>query len=47
MRIWALGGCGQEGKPAVRDLIEQDDIVEVVVADLNADCARIRWYTWT
>lgn len=36
MRVLALGGCGQEGKNAVQDLLERSpDVTEIVIADLN------------
>lgn len=36
MRVLALGGCGQEGKNAVQDLLERSpDVTEIIIADLN------------
>ncbi|MGI4744687.1 MAG: saccharopine dehydrogenase family protein [Janthinobacterium lividum] len=39
MRILALGGCGQEGKKAVGEMVKLPDLTELVIADLNGEKA--------
>ncbi len=39
MKILALGGCGQEGKTTVRDLIQQEQIDQVIIGDINIAAA--------
>jgi len=35
MKILALGGCGQEGKTAVIDMINSEQVEKVVIGDIN------------
>lgn len=35
MKILALGGCGQEGKTAVRDMIQSEKVELVIIGDIN------------
>ena len=36
MKIIVIGGCGAMGRAMVRDLLEQPDVSEIVVADIDA-----------
>jgi len=40
MKVLALGGCGQEGKTTVRDLVKSEDVSSVVIADIDIDSAN-------
>lgn len=40
MRIIALGGAGDMGSRAVRDLVKQDDVTEIMIADYEEDRAN-------
>jgi lysine 6-dehydrogenase len=40
MRVLLLGGSGIVGRAAIKDLVAQDDVSEVVVADLNTGKAK-------
>ncbi|MFX4311233.1 hypothetical protein F8O53_04625 [Enterobacter sp. 63] len=35
MKILALGGCGQEGKTAVTDMIRSDKVEQVIIGDID------------
>ena len=39
MKVLALGGCGQEGKTTVRDLIKSEDVSHIVIGDINLENA--------
>lgn len=39
MRVIALGGAGDMGSRAVRDLAEQEDVEEIMIADYNREAA--------
>jgi lysine 6-dehydrogenase len=39
MKVLALGGCGQEGKTTVKDLVKSEDVSSVVIADINIESA--------
>lgn len=34
-KVVILGGAGQVGEAALRDLIETSDVAEIVIADIN------------
>src|SRR5512147_2565900 len=36
MRIMVIGGCGAMGRAMVKDLLEQPDVAEIVVADIDS-----------
>jgi lysine 6-dehydrogenase len=36
MRIMVIGGCGAMGRAMVRDLLEQPDVMQIVVADIDS-----------
>jgi len=36
MKVTVLGGCGAMGKAMVRELIDQGDVSEIIVADIDA-----------
>jgi lysine 6-dehydrogenase len=40
MRVIVLGGCGEMGSEATRDLVQTSEFEEIVVADLNLEKAR-------
>ncbi len=40
MKILALGGCGQEGKTTVKDLIAQENVEQIIIGDINIDAAN-------
>jgi saccharopine dehydrogenase (NAD+, L-lysine-forming) len=40
MKILALGGCGQQGRLAVKTLIEEADVKKVIIADINIEAAK-------
>lgn len=40
MKVVVLGGAGDMGSEAVRDLVKNEDIKEVIVADINLERAR-------
>ena len=40
MRVIVLGGCGEMGSEATRDLARTSEFEEIVVADLNLEKAR-------
>ena len=40
MRIIALGGAGDMGSHAVRDLARRDEVEELMIADYNGEAAR-------
>jgi len=39
MKVLALGGCGQEGKTTVRDLIKSEEVSRLVIGDINLENA--------
>ena len=39
MKVLALGGCGQEGKTTVRDLIKSEEVSHLVIGDINIENA--------
>jgi saccharopine dehydrogenase (NAD+, L-lysine-forming) len=39
MNVLALGGCGQEGKTTVKDLLKSEDVSSVVIADIKIENA--------
>ena len=40
MKVLALGGCGQEGKTTVKDLIKSEEVSSVVIGDINMEGAN-------
>lgn len=40
MKVLALGGCGQEGKTTVKDLIKSEKVSKVVIADIDIERAN-------
>jgi saccharopine dehydrogenase-like NADP-dependent oxidoreductase len=36
MKVLVLGGCGAMGKAMVRELMDQGDVSEIIVADIDA-----------
>ncbi len=40
MKILALGGCGQQGRRAVKALLQSSDISQIIVADINLNSAQ-------
>ncbi|MFZ5644754.1 MAG: saccharopine dehydrogenase family protein [Bacillota bacterium] len=40
MKVLAIGGCGQEGKTVVKELVESPEVSSVVVADINIENAK-------
>lgn len=40
MKVLALGGCGQEGKTTVKDLIKSEEVSQVVIADIDIEKAN-------
>ncbi len=40
MRMTVIGGCGQMGRAMVRDLMDQSDVSEIVVADVDEKKGR-------
>ena len=40
MKVLVMGGIGKMGSIAVRDLVENTQISEIVIADLNVDKAK-------
>ncbi|PCH94685.1 MAG: hypothetical protein COB83_10725 [Gammaproteobacteria bacterium] len=40
MKILVLGGCGQEGKTAVKDLLKQHDVTQVIIGDIDINSAN-------
>jgi len=39
MKVLALGGCGQEGKTTVRDLVKSAEVSQIVIGDINIENA--------
>ncbi len=39
MKVLALGGCGQEGKTTVKDLVKSKDVSGIVIGDINIENA--------
>ena len=39
MKVLALGGCGQEGKTTVKDLIKSEEVSHLIIGDINIENA--------